>query len=397
MSRHKMRKANASLNKGQMVRLVNERVIYVPPILGRCCRFTSAGVLVGCSEVTNEECCCQSDDPNCYTDCDYAEWNQDLNCTDNPCTEDDGACCKNGSCTERTPSECAFLNGSFGGIGSKCDTYANCQDSGSPDECCPTGRCCYGDSCSENIRQSECVGTWTEGASCPSCSETDFVDECCEDRSGACCNEETGECTEAFNTDDCPPGTKANPGETCDTINCEAPDGRCCKECDVDPDCPLQNTGFKRDGGITKQADCDGEWDSNPDRACGGCDPCPDPGGPGRCCEANGLICNDNVLQADCAGFWLEGALCFEVDPSNPSPVAPTTNTCPSIPRPGPPGCNCPCGCTRVNGDLYTNCFGQGFVSEFACCIVATDTCPQGGCQYNPGSAPTWCGIYNPP
>ena len=102
MSRHKMRKANASLNKGQMVRLVNERVVYVPPILGRCCRFTSAGVLVGCSEVTNEECCCQSDDPNCYTDCDYAEWNQDLNCTDNPCTEDDGACCKDGSCAERT-------------------------------------------------------------------------------------------------------------------------------------------------------------------------------------------------------------------------------------------------------------------------------------------------------
>ena len=56
MSRHKMRKANAALNKGQMVRLINERVVYVPPPLGRCCRYSDDNILIGCSDVTEAEC-----------------------------------------------------------------------------------------------------------------------------------------------------------------------------------------------------------------------------------------------------------------------------------------------------------------------------------------------------
>ncbi len=186
MSRHKLRKANAALNKGQMVRLINERVVYVPPPIGRCCRFTEAGVLVGCSEVTEEECGCQKGPPT-YDDCDFAEWAEDLNCTDDPCTEDSGPCCVDGSCSQQTISDCIALGGTFLGVNKEC---GNCTDCTTPEECCPTGRCCYGEACAEGIRECECAdsgGEWTENGVCPDCTK-------CENESGPCCPEVTGIC-----------------------------------------------------------------------------------------------------------------------------------------------------------------------------------------------------------
>ncbi len=414
MSRHKLRKANAALNKGQMVRLVNERVVYVPPPIGRCCRFTEAGVLVGCSEVTEEECGCLQGPPT-YDDCSFAEWSEDLNCTDNPCTEDSGACCVDGACSEQTISDCIALGGILLGINEPCP---NCTDCTTPEDCCPTGRCCYGDSCAEGIRECECAdsgGEWEQDGVCPDCTlcenesgpccaevegiccknrsclgvktrceckatggiflagQTECPDcdaggnaECCpEPKTGACCNPLTFECTEE-SEGNCPEGSDFYPDQGCADIDCTAPPpkGTCCCACqEADVLVFGEYTGQVTET-VCRSQGC--RWSEVVNE----CDECPEAPGPpppeplGRCCSANG-ICSITT-QANCGGQWAgAGTNCG------------TQNPCIQ-----PPG-QCLCECyTDASGNVTSvRCTGQpptGF--NASCTVTVPGQCAGGGC-----------------
>ena len=452
MPRHKMRKANAALNKGQMVRLVNERVVYVPPPLGRCCRYSDDNILVGCSEVTEAECCCSQNNEDCelgYGDCGYAVWVEDLDC-DTACPQDKLPCCKDGSCSEQTPQDCEAQGGvPAGAVGETCADVINCSSTSTPAECCPTGRCCVDGTCSEGIREAECVGgDWTEGASCPSdCCDSDAPDSCCDlpiglcclsgtcfgvrnscecealggvldisknacpdcsdpaqfnlsccpDLSGACCDESTGTCTEEFDASSC--GGTFYPGANCGSIECEAPPpiGQCCQECPQIPDCDTQpgDGVFGKDGGQTTEADCSGSWNPIINEGCGTCPDCPGPEPLGRCCLGGGACFRSTA--AECGGAFIPD--------TNPNLVTPCydlsvpggvgISTCPNT---GIPPANCMCGCLYDTfGAIYGTCDGQNRYADRECFAPLYDGGP---CGLNPcveaDSTDLYCALAPP-
>ena len=445
MPRHKMRKANAALNKGQMVRLVNERVVYVPPPLGRCCRYSDDNILVGCSEVTEAECCCSQNNEDCelgYGDCGYAVWVEDLDC-DTACPQDKLPCCKDGSCSEQTPQDCEAQGGvPAGAVGETCADVINCSSTSTPAECCPTGRCCVDGTCSEGIREAECVGgDWTEGASCPSdCCDSDAPDSCCDlpvglcclsgtcfglrnscecealggvldiskngcpdcsdpaqfnlsccpDLSGACCDESTGTCTEEFDASSC--GGTFYPGANCDSVECEAPPiiGQCCLECPQIPDCPTQpgDGVFGKDGGQTDQQTCidaGGSWNPIINEGCGTCPDCPGPDPFGRCCLLGGLCFRG--IAADCGGTFIPDPDPFTVIPCYPNPGGDINpgSSCPDIIG----GDDCLCGCLYdMFGERYKTCYGQNRISDVQCTdLSGVNDCDFVGCLTTPGPA----------
>ena len=447
MPRHKMRKANAALNKGQMVRLINERVVYVPPPLGRCCRYSDDNILIGCSDVTEAECCCSQNNEDCelgYGDCGYAVWDGNLDCT-TPCTQDKGACCVDGSCSQQTPQDCEALNGYFFGVNVDCDV-ANCTDCGTPEECCPKGRCCYGDGCATGIRECECLnsgGQWTEGAECPDCSscenetgpccpeveglccgggscsgvttrcncqgegkvfrpgefgcpdcDTDFNPDCCpEPITGACCNTDTFECTEV-EKGQCPDGSVFRPGTSCTPDFCQAPPplGRCCKRCPpvtCDDPVPLATGVY---GGQVTEEQCNGRWTEIDNDDCGGCPQCPDPTPTtGACCGLDG-ICRESTPDR-CGGQFLGlGSICTEGGPFGGDGNPCITN-----------GDNCRWVCYEtivyVGPEFFEvtwigYCTNQPPTSTFAMCALFEqgDTLCDGGDPLSPGWAETCIG-----
>ena len=199
MARSKLRNTNSALNRGQMVRLENDRIIPLPPPIGRCCIFDiedpEAVTVLSCNEVTEEQC---DDIVEALEDQGKevnGTWSQSKNCTDDPCPTAKGRCCYGNSCVDDVTS--GGCTGEYGGDGSSCP---NCCGPDGEESCCPTGTCCDGSSCVETICN-ECGGNFTEGDACPTPSEckknyeTDPTGgDCCPpEPTGACCVGTVGE------------------------------------------------------------------------------------------------------------------------------------------------------------------------------------------------------------
>jgi len=447
MPRHKMRKANAALNKGQMVRLINERVVYVPPPLGRCCRYTDADVLIGCSDVTEEECCCSQNNEDCelgYSDCGYAVWNGNLDCT-TACSQDEGACCVDGACSEQTPQDCEALGGFFFGVNELCADNVNCSDCNTPEACCPTGRCCVDGGCAEGVRQCECLnagGNWIENGACPTnpcesddaeCVENPEV-LCCKDGTclgrisqcecqaqggisktngacpectgsgsddpvccpspefGACCDSDFN-CSEVFQGEcDTVNGSTFYPGSGCADIECTAPPpkGRCCERCPQPPLCGVQLPRVNGVYSFTTEAQCNGTWSDIDNDDCPPCPDCPDPPPPeelGRCCSGSGRC--SVTTQANCLGVsWRAGSNC--IDPFTGRRIRCSTD--------GGGPCLCDCEYSGVPEFSNVIVFCSSFVPtgniliDTPCSFPGgpTDDCSVGGCPSINVNDP-WC------
>ena len=341
MARSKLRNTNSALNRGQMVRLENDRIIPLPPPIGRCCIFDiedpEAVTVLSCNEITEEEC---DDLVEALEDIGRevnGTWNQSKNCTDDPCPTAKGRCCYGNSCVDDVSS--GGCTGEYGGDGSSCP---NCCGPDAEESCCPTGTCCDGTNCFETICN-QCGGNFTEGDACPTdaeCKKNYETDptggDCCPpEPKGACCVGTVGEggscsqqtptaCAAAGgeykgNSTLCPPCGENDDGLDICCPKTEgpgpSPTGACYKDCQDQPtpggndndDCDNQPLPIRECSQATK-VQCEDEggiW--------GGTNTsCYDPGAidiwlcqPN--CPVNGGAC---IFPEDCAGGEIK---CFQV------------------------------------------------------------------------------------
>jgi hypothetical protein len=97
---------NFSVTQGT---IVHECLSGTPPPLGRCC-YSNANGQILCAD-------------NYESQCDLLSgiWNENLNCNQNPCSQDIGACCIGNNCINTTEMSCNAQGGLFLGAGTSCN------------------------------------------------------------------------------------------------------------------------------------------------------------------------------------------------------------------------------------------------------------------------------------
>lgn len=169
------------------------------------------------------------------------------------------------------------------------------------------GACCDGNTgvCTDDVAEANCVGDqleWYKNTSCTAIS--------CVQHTGACCDGNTGLCVNDVLPGDCVGDQQSwSKGTSCSAIVCEQHTGACCDG----------NTGLCADDVLP--GDCVGDQQSwSKDTACSAVNCVQHTG---ACCDGVTGICTDDVLPGDCiAAFetWTKGASCASVV-CEPAPV----------------------------------------------------------------------------
>lgn len=320
------------------------------PPLGACC-----SALGGCSETIETECdgfgssfvqgascdegvcglggaqgaCCSpfgcADIPSIL--CFDQPFEAGVSCSDpGTCQPDVGACCSDGECIETTEEQCD-TNGGIFSVDASCDDPGIC-DEGGPGACCsPIG--CF------EVDESVCIiGNYVDNASC---SDPGVCDDEPPLPTGACCRGET--CLEDVTEGECNVSGGAWQGEdsTCTAGLCEIPDetGACCApngcqdltedECTVGtffPDSSCAEPGICADDPdqiacclpsgcqlLTAEACALAGGDNSGETRC--TDNTCSATGLGACCEEG--VCSE-VTQSECGGDFTVDALCADVE-----------------------------------------------------------------------------------
>ncbi len=216
-------------------------------------------------------------------------------CDPDPCGGDSvGACCTPFGCWVTDPILCEMKGGTYQGDDTTCD----------PDPCGDTshGACCLPDgSCIDGLLEYECINNdgvmWVPNRLC---SEIN-----CSDPTGACCFGDT--CTDDMPMEECDAaGGYWEPDNSCAAV-CAGPvaTGACC---------------YYAGGGVWNCVD-NVTWDHcktlgnpgcywSPSHTCDTL-PCPPPGNSGACCF--GDTCTDDMPMEECdaaGGYWVVDGIC---------------------------------------------------------------------------------------
>jgi hypothetical protein len=235
-----------------------------------------------------------------------------------------GACCKGTTCVQRTPAACVSENGVYRGDDTTCEadtcaprggcclvdacaieTELACGTSGGtylgdntacpPDSCTP-GACCQPNgSCGDGVLSGACAGPGQTFHADLLCTNV----QCVPLPTGACCNGNTGICTNNVLQQDCQGAGKryGGNGSTCATLNppCTAPGGACC----------VESTGDCTESVLQANCQAAGQRWGGAGVTCATLNPpCTPPPPTGACC--NGTNCSV-VTQAQCASGTYKG------------------------------------------------------------------------------------------
>ncbi len=138
---------------------------------------------------------------------------------------------------------------------------------------------------------------------------------------GACCENDTGQCFENINETNCtmdPNNRYGGDGSTCATINppCQPPPtGACCDD----------GTGVCSEAQTQAQCQGNGRRYGGNNSTCGTINPACVPPASGACCDDRG-VCTENVLQTECENngsrFGGDGSTCATMDPPCETPLS---------------------------------------------------------------------------